>query len=242
MKLRLKKEKKEKKERRKKKKDQDGQLANKEKKCLAETAQVLRLITLAASIAVTKAEEEKEAEEAFSIEVILIYTLVIIIFTVAAQRFWDAAVRGVTFMRQRVVAQPGSLPMKAAKNEKKQARRSPKEICLALRHGRARVMLSELHKMLRIEHKMLRIELKMLRIQFKILRTQLKMLRIQLKMLRCQLSQSMWLRNQKKCNHQTHEQQLISKQRWNSYERMMDRWWITKGSGMRLKQKNEGCA
>ena len=132
--------------------------------------------------------------------------------------------------------------MKAAKNEKKEARRSPKKICLALRHGRARVMLSELHKMPRIEHKMLRIELKMLRIQFKILRTQLKMLRIQLKMLRCQLSQSMWLRNQKKRNHKTHEQQLISKQRWNSYERMMDRWWITKGSGMRLKQKNEGCA
>ena len=96
-------------------------------------------------------------------------------------------------------------------------------------------MLSELHKMLCIEHKMLRIELKMFRIQ-------LKMLRIQLKMLRCQLSQSMWLRNQKKHNHQTHEQQLISKQRWNSYERMMHRWWITKGSGMRLKQKNEGCA
>jgi hypothetical protein len=102
--------------------------------------------------------------------------------------------------------------MKAAKNEKR--RGSPKEICLALRQGRARVMLSKLHKMLRI----------------------------QLKMLRCQLSQSMWLRNQKKHNHQTHEQQLISKQRWNSYERMMDRWWITKGSGMRLKQKNEGCA
>jgi len=54
---------------------------------------------LAASIAVTKAEEEKEAEEAFSIEVILIYTLVIIIFILAAQRFWDAAVRGVTFVR-----------------------------------------------------------------------------------------------------------------------------------------------
>jgi hypothetical protein len=88
-------------------------------------------------------------------------------------------------------------------------------------------MLSELHKMLRIEHKMLRIELKMFRIQ-------LKMLRIQLKMLRCQLSQSMWLRNQKKNNHQTHEQQqLISKQRWNSYERLMHQWWITKGSGMR---------
>jgi hypothetical protein len=167
---------------------------------------------LAASIAVTKAEEEKEAEEAFSIEVILIYTLVIIIFTLAAQRLWDAAVRGVTFMRQRVVAQPGSRPMKAAKNEKR--RGSPKEICLALRQGRARVMLSKLHKMLRI----------------------------QLKMLRCQLSQSMWLRNQKKHNHQTHAQQLLSKQRWNSYERMMHRWWITKGSGMRLKQKNEGCA
>ena len=60
-------------EKKEEKKEQDGQLANKEKKRLAETAQVLRLITLAASIAVTKAEEEKEAGEAFSFEVILIY-------------------------------------------------------------------------------------------------------------------------------------------------------------------------
>ena len=43
--------------------------------------------------------------------------------------------------------------MKAAKNEKR--RGSPKEICLALRQGRARVMLSKLHKMLRIQLKML---------------------------------------------------------------------------------------
>jgi hypothetical protein len=41
---------------------------------------------LAASIAVTKAEEEQEAEEAFSFEVILIYTLAIIVLTLAAQR------------------------------------------------------------------------------------------------------------------------------------------------------------
>lgn len=92
-------------EKKEEKKDQDGQLANKEKKRLAETAQVLRLITLAVSIAVTKAVEEKEAEEALPFEVTLIYTLVIIIFTLAAQRLWDAAVRGVTLMRQRVVAQ-----------------------------------------------------------------------------------------------------------------------------------------
>ena len=73
-------------EKKEEKKEQDGQLANKEKKRLAETAQVLRLITLAASIAVTKAEEEQEAEEAFSFEVILIYTLAIIVLTLAAQR------------------------------------------------------------------------------------------------------------------------------------------------------------
>ena len=71
-------------EKKEEKKEQDGQLANKEKKRLAKTAQVLRLITLAASIAVTKAEEE--AEEAFSFEVILIYTLAIIVLTLAVQR------------------------------------------------------------------------------------------------------------------------------------------------------------
>ena len=73
-------------EKKEEKKEQDGQLANKEKKRLAKTAQALRLITLAASIAVTKAEEEQEAEEAFSFEVILIYTLAIIVLTLAAQR------------------------------------------------------------------------------------------------------------------------------------------------------------
>ena len=71
-------------EKKEEKKDQDGQLANKEKKRLAETTQVLRLITLAVSIAVTKAVEEKEAEEALPFEVTLIYTLVIIIFTLAS--------------------------------------------------------------------------------------------------------------------------------------------------------------
>ena len=73
-------------EKKEEKKEQDGQETTKEKKRIAEAAQILRLITLAASIAVTKAEEDEEAEEAFSFEVILIYTMVIIIFTLAAQR------------------------------------------------------------------------------------------------------------------------------------------------------------
>ena len=107
-------------EKKEEKKEQDGQETTKEKKRIAEAAQILRLITLAASIAVTKAEEDEEAEEAFSFEVILIYTMVIIIFTLAAQRLWDVAVRGAMFMRQRVVAQLGSLPMKAAENEEKE--------------------------------------------------------------------------------------------------------------------------
>ena len=49
------------------KEKQDGQEAKKEKKRIVEAAQVLRLITLAAYFAITKAEEtEEEAGETFS--------------------------------------------------------------------------------------------------------------------------------------------------------------------------------
>ena len=93
---------------------QDGLLTTKEKTKVAEAAQVLRLITLAASIAAVKAEEgEKENEEAYPFEVIVAYTLGIIILTLVAQRIWNAAVRGVIVMRQRVVANLGRLSMKA---------------------------------------------------------------------------------------------------------------------------------
>ena len=76
-------------------------MTTKEKTKVAEAAQVLRLITLAASIAAAKAEEgEKEHKENYPFEVIIAYTLGIIILTLVAQRIWNAAVRGVIVVRQ----------------------------------------------------------------------------------------------------------------------------------------------
>ena len=96
----------------------DGHLTTKEKTSVAEAAQVLKLIVLAASISSIKAEEgEKEREEAYPFEVIIAYTLGIIILTLVAQRLWNAAVRGVIVMRQRVVANLGRLSMKAVRKD-----------------------------------------------------------------------------------------------------------------------------
>ena len=96
----------------------DGHLTTKEKTSVAEAAQVLKLIVLAASISSIKAEEgEKEREEAYPFEVIIAYTLGIIILTLVAQRLWNAAVRGVIIMRQRVVANLGRLSMKAVRKD-----------------------------------------------------------------------------------------------------------------------------
>ncbi|CAL1147447.1 unnamed protein product [Cladocopium goreaui] len=97
---------------------QDGLLTTKEKTKVAEAAQVLRLITLAASIAAVKAEEgEKEHEETYPFEVIIAYTLGIIILTLVAQRIWNAAVRGVIVVRQYVLANLGRLSMNAVRKE-----------------------------------------------------------------------------------------------------------------------------
>ena len=97
---------------------QDGLLTTKEKTKVAEAAQVLRLITLAASIAAAKAEEgEKEHEENYPFEVIIAYTLGIIILTLVAQRIWNAAVRGVIVVRQYVLANLGRLSMNAVRKE-----------------------------------------------------------------------------------------------------------------------------
>ena len=76
-----------------------GQQANKELKRLAEATQVLQLITLAATISVSKAEgEESKEDEVFPFEMLVIYTILVIFFTLVAQRFLDAAVRGAGFV------------------------------------------------------------------------------------------------------------------------------------------------
>jgi len=58
-------------------------LINKELKRLAQTRQVLQLITLAATLSVSKAEEGQkiDADRLFSFEAIVIYTLWVIFLT-----------------------------------------------------------------------------------------------------------------------------------------------------------------
>ena len=58
-------------------------------------------------------EEDGEADEGFSFETIMAYTLVVVILTLLAQRIWDAAVRGIEYLRGHVSIQPGSLPSDA---------------------------------------------------------------------------------------------------------------------------------
>ena len=90
----------------------DDRLASKELKRLAQTTQVLQLITLAATLSVSKAEEgeKADADGSFSFEIIVIYTLLVIFLTLVAQRLLDVAVRGAEFVIRQCVlrAQPGS--------------------------------------------------------------------------------------------------------------------------------------
>ena len=90
----------------------DDWLVNKELKRLAQTTQVLQLITLAATLSVSKAEEgeKADADGSFSFEIIVIYTLLVIFLTLVAQRLLDVAVRGAKFVIRQCVlrAQPGS--------------------------------------------------------------------------------------------------------------------------------------
>ena len=88
---------------------QDGPLTTKDSHRLAEAAQVLRLITMAATMSISKAARDgDEAEESISFEIIILYTFVVVIATLMAQRIWKAGVRGVECLRQHVSAQPGS--------------------------------------------------------------------------------------------------------------------------------------
>ena len=90
----------------------DDWLVNKELRRLAQTTQVLQLITLAATLSVSKAEEgeKADADGSFSFEIIVIYTLLVIFLTLVAQRLLDVAVRGAEFVIRQCVlrAQPGS--------------------------------------------------------------------------------------------------------------------------------------
>ena len=102
-------EKERKKEGEKRSEKQDGCEANKDGHRLAEAAQVLRLITLAATLSISKAEGDGEgAEEMVSFEIIILYTFAVVFITLMAQRIWEAGVRGARFLRQHVLAQPGS--------------------------------------------------------------------------------------------------------------------------------------
>ena len=105
-------EEKEKGEKVKEKEKKDDRLVSKELKRLAQTAQVLQLITSAATLSVSKAEEGEKAgaDGSFSFEIIVIYTLLVIFLTLVAQRLLDVAVRGAEFVIRQCVfrAQPGS--------------------------------------------------------------------------------------------------------------------------------------
>ena len=105
---------------------QDGRKANKDGQFLAEAAQVLRLITMAATMSISKAEKDGEAaEETVSFEVIVLYTFAVVFITLMAQRIWEAGVRGARFLRQHVLAQPGSHPGRAVGRSTSSSSREP---------------------------------------------------------------------------------------------------------------------
>ena len=62
-------------------------------------------------------EEDGEAEEGFSFEIIMAYTLAVVLIALLAQRIWDAAAQGVELLRMRLSTQPGSLPNDAVTEE-----------------------------------------------------------------------------------------------------------------------------
>ena len=89
------------------KKRRIGQPADKQDMRLTQATQVIKLITLAASISVTKAEDGEEAEP-ISFEVIMIYTICVVFLTIMVQKLWNVGVRGAGMIHQGVLAQLGS--------------------------------------------------------------------------------------------------------------------------------------
>ena len=78
-----------------------GQLAGKQISKLDQTAQVVKLITLAASIAVTKAEDEERGEaESIPFEISMIYIICVVFLTLMLQKHWNAGVLGAILVAQ----------------------------------------------------------------------------------------------------------------------------------------------
>ena len=93
------------------KEKQDDQVVTREVKRIAQTTQVLQLLTLAASISMSREEkEDDQMEDALSFEIIVAYTILVIFITLMAQRFWEAAVRGIERLRHHAFVQPGRHP------------------------------------------------------------------------------------------------------------------------------------
>ena len=127
-----------KKEGEKRSEKQDGREANKDGHLLAEAAQVLRLITLAATMSISKAEKDGEgAEGMVSFEIIILYTFAVVFITLMAQRIWEAGVRGARFLRQHVLAQPGSHPRHAVGRSTSSSSREPLRSTAASSTGRS---------------------------------------------------------------------------------------------------------
>ena len=67
-----------------------GQLASKQVSKLDQAAQVVKLITLAASIPITKAEDEERGEaESIPFEAIVVYTVCVVFLTLMLQNLWN---------------------------------------------------------------------------------------------------------------------------------------------------------
>ena len=96
----------------------------------AEAAQAVRLITMAAAISTAKAveEEEKKDGEGFTFEgMVVCYTVFVVLATLLAKRIWKVGVHLVrTIAQRRPVLQGGSLPGKAAREERKEEKKEGK--------------------------------------------------------------------------------------------------------------------
>ena len=96
----------------------------------AEAAQAVRLITMAAAISTAKAveEEEKKDGEGFTFEgMVVCYTVFVVLATLLAKRVWKVGVHLVrTIAQRRPVLQGGSLPGKAAREERKEEKKEGK--------------------------------------------------------------------------------------------------------------------
>ena len=119
------------------KEKQDGHLATKDSHRLAETAQVLRLITLAATMSITKADENGEVKGSVSFGIIILYTFAVVVITLLAQRIWKAGVRGVELLRQHVFAQPGSHSERAVRRSMGSSSRERSQTSAASSTGRS---------------------------------------------------------------------------------------------------------